>query len=289
MTPASIRFRSRSAQSLATIIEATAPKPGNVHRGSDFEDSTYPDFIVAAVATGPVFEEAVELPLGQTILTAVQVTRRAVGTNTNLGTILLVAPLAKVPRTVHLTTGVADVLAQSTPQDARDVYAAIRNAAPGGLGTSDTADVHDEPPADLLAAMRLAAEHDMVARQYAENFHHVLTVVLPWLEEALSAGMSLATAVVHVHLRLMAEFPDSLIARRRGEQVANQSAGMAATVLAAGSPHDEAYQDALADLDFWLRTDGHRRNPGTTADLLAAGLFAALRDGIIKAPFRLAK
>jgi triphosphoribosyl-dephospho-CoA synthase len=274
---------------LATIIEATAPKPGNVHRGTDFEDSTYPDFIVAAVATGPVFEEAVELPLGQTILAAVEVTRRAVGTNTNLGTILLVAPLAKVPRTVHLQGGVADVLAQLTSDDARDVYTAIRTASPGGLGTSDTADVHDEPPEDLLAAMRLGAERDMVARQYAETFHHVLAVVLPWLKEALAAGMSLSTAVVHVHLRLMAEFPDSLIARRRGEKVAHQSAGMAAAVLAAGSSQDDAYQDALADLDFWLRADGHQRNPGTTADLLAAGLFAALRDGIIKAPFRLAQ
>ncbi|MEX2113688.1 MAG: triphosphoribosyl-dephospho-CoA synthase [Pirellulales bacterium] len=274
---------------LATIIEATAPKPGNVHRGADFDDSTYPDFLVAAVATAPVFDEAVELPLGQTVFAAVDVTRRAVGTNTNLGTILLLAPLAKVPRAIPLARGVVDVLARLSPDDARDVYAAIRLAAPGGLGTSDTADVHDEPPPALLAAMRLGAERDMVARQYAENFHHVLNVVVPWLQEALAVGMSLSATVVHVHLRLMAEFPDSLIARRRGADVAHQSAGMAAAVLAAGRPGHEGYHEALADLDFWLRGDDHQRNPGTTADLLAAGLFAALRDGIIKAPFRLAQ
>ncbi len=273
---------------LATIIEATAPKPGNVHRGADFDDSTYPDFVVAAVASGPVFDEAVELPLGQVVLAAVDVTRRAVGTNTNLGTILLLAPLAKVPRTAPLAGGIAEVLARLTPQDARDVYAAIRMAAPGGLGKSDTADVHDEPPADLLAAMRLGAERDMVARQYVESFRHVLDFVVPHLQQALAGGLSLATAVVHVHLQLMAEFPDSLIARRRGADVAHQSAGMAAAVLAAGRPGDESYYEALADLDFWLRADDHHRNPGTTADLLAAGLFAALRDGIITAPFRLA-
>lgn len=286
---ASLRLSIAQCAALAVIIEATAPKPGNVHRGADFEDSAYPDFIVAAVATAPVFEEAVELPLGQIVLAAVDVTRRAVGTNTNLGTTLLLAPLAKVPRTTPLAGGVRDVLSQLTPQDARDVYAAIRLASPGGLGTSDTADVYDEAPPDLIAAMRVSAERDMVARQYAEGFHHVLDVVVPWLGEALAAGMAPSTAVVHVHLRLMAEFPDSLIARRRGEQIALQSAGMAAAVLAAGTPRDEAYQMALDDLDFWLRADGHQRNPGTTADLVAAGLFAALRDGIIKAPLRLAQ
>ncbi len=274
---------------LATIIEATAPKPGNVHRGADFEDSTYPDFVVAAVAAAPVFDEAVELPLGQTILTAAEVTRRAVGTNTNLGTILLVAPLAKVPRTVSLHDGVRDVLSRMTAEDARDVYEAIRIAAPGGLGKSDVADVHGEAPGDLMEAMRLGAERDMVARQYVEGFYHVLQVVVPWLREGLDEGWSLSSAVVHAHLRLMAEFPDSLISRRRGNDIAHQSAGMAATVLEAGRPGEEAYQEALADLDFWLRADGHQRNPGTTADLLAAGLFAALRDGIIKAPFRLAQ
>jgi len=274
---------------LATIIEATAPKPGNVHRGADFSDASYPDFVVAAVVTMPIFERAVDAPLGETILQAVDATRRAVRTNTNLGTILLIVPLAKVPRDKPLGPGVRDVLGQLSPADARDVYEAIRRAGPGGLGRVETADVHDEPPADLVAAMGLAAEHDMVARQYAENFQQVLGVVRPWLSEALAAGLSLRAAVVHVHLRLMSEYPDSLIARRLGIDVAHQAAGMAASVLAAGGPHDEAYHEALGDLDFWLRSDGHRRNPGTTADLIAAGLFAALRDGIIKAPLRLAE
>jgi len=42
----------------------------------------------------------------------------------------------------------------------------------------------------------------------------------------------------------------------------------------------------LADFDFWLRSDGHRRNPGTTADLIAAALFVLLRDGLIDPPYR---
>lgn len=274
---------------LATIMEATAPKPGNVHRGADFEDATYPDFIVAATLIGPILEAAVEVPLGQTILAAVETTRRAVETNTNLGTLLLVAPLAKVPRSEPLEQGIGRVLEQLTADDARDVYQAIRVANPGGLGKVAAADVADAPPSDLVEAMRLAADRDLVARQYAEGFHHVLHVVRPGLAAALGQGLTISDAIVHVFLQVMAEYPDSLIARRRGIAVAQQAAGLASAVLAAGRPRDEAYEEALADLDFWLRADGHLRNPGTTADLITAGLFAALRDGIIKVPFRLAR
>jgi triphosphoribosyl-dephospho-CoA synthase len=274
---------------LASIMEATAPKPGNIHRGADFEDSSYPDFIVAAAVIGPIIDSAVEMPLGQTIFNAVSATRDAVATNTNLGTMLLIAPLAKVPRTERLESGIVDVLQRLTPQDAQDVYRAIRLAEPGGLGRVDSADVAGTPPDDLLSAMRLGAERDMVARQYAENFHHVLHVVVPGLSLALEQGISLSDAIVHVHLELMSEYPDSLIARRRGPEVAHKAAAMAHHVVAGGRPRDAEYEQRLADFDFWLRADGHLRNPGTTADLIAAGLFAALRDGIIKPPFRLAR
>lgn len=270
-------------------MEATAPKPGNIHRGADFEDASYPDFVIAATVVGPILASAVELPLGQTVLNAVLATQAAVATNTNLGTILLLAPLAKVPRTTALETGIVEVLSRLTADDSRDVYQAIRAAKPGGIGRVAAGDVADQAPDDLIAAMRLAADRDMVARQYAENFEQVLQTVVPWLSRAIESGLSLSEAIVHVHLELMREFPDSLIARRLGTEVARQAATLAHGILSAGRPGDEPYEQALADFDFWLRMDGHRRNPGTTADLVAAGLFAALRDGIIRPPFRLAR
>ncbi len=274
---------------LATIMEATVPKPGNIHRGADFEDASYPDFIVAAALVGPMLEAAVGQPLGFTIHAAVATTRAAVQTNTNLGTLLLIAPLSKVPPYWPLAENVEHVLANLTSQDARDVYEAIRYAQPGGLGKVAAADIADEPPEDLLAAMRLAADHDMVARQYATNFRDVFETVVPWIRAAVEAGPDLPAAIVHVHVQLMARFPDSLIARRCGLSIAEQSAARAQRVLDSGKPGDEAYDSGLSDLDFWLRADGHQRNPGTTADLVAAGLFVALREGIIKSPFRLAR
>jgi len=270
---------------LACLLEVTAPKPGNVHRGADFDDMTFMDFVVSATAIGPMMDAAVENGVGETVVEAVRATRQMVDVNTNLGTVLLLAPLACVPRELSLESGVTEVLRALTPDDARKVYEAIRLAEPGGLGEVDAMDVADEPPSDLLAAMRSAAERDMVARQYAEDFEHILRFVAPTLHRGTQAGWSLTETIIHTQLQLLAQFPDSLIARKCGPDIAREAADRAAAVLDTGNPGDEQYLQALVDLDFWLRSDGHRRNPGTTADLIAAGLFVVLRDRLIEAPF----
>lgn len=225
------------------------------------------------------------MPLGATVLAAVQASRQVSATNTHLGTILLLAPLAAVPRGEPLTAGVRRVLGGLSSQDAGDMYAAIRLARPGGLGQVAEADVNSAAaPEDLLAAMRLAAERDLVARQYAENFRQVFECVVPWLSQAFAELGNLDAAIVHVQLRLMSAFPDSLIARKCSADTLARSAAWAGHILDAGPPESEAYQQQLADFDFWLRSDGHRRNPGTTADLIAAGLFCVLRDGQLRPP-----
>lgn len=270
---------------LACLWEATATKPGNVHRGADFEDVTFVDFATSALVIQPAFDRAERgARLGAIVLDAVSATRQAVGTNTNLGTVLLLAPLAMAAE--PNAAGVARVLQSLDADDARLVYEAIRLAQPGGMGRVKEADVSGPPPDDLIAAMRLAADRDLVARQYVNDFAEVFEVAVPAIGDALEQRWPLGEAIVHAQLRLMSELPDSLIARKCGPAVACQSAAMATAALAAGKPGDEAYQQALADFDFWLRADGHRRNPGTTADLIAAGLFAALRQGIIKLPVR---
>lgn len=275
---------------LASIIEATVPKPGNVHRGADFEDVSYPDFVISALAIAPIFERAESLSVGQLVLQAVQATRQLTGANTNLGMLLLYAPLAKVPRQEPLTLGVQTVLTSLTAADAADVYAAIRLAQPGGLGKVSEADVAGPAPESLLDAMRLAADRDLIARQYAEGFHHVLTWIVPWLNEALAERKwPLSEAVVHTCLRMLAAEPDSLIARKCGREVATDASARAERALAAGEPGSPDYHTAVADFDFWLRSDHHCRNPGTTADLVAAGLFACLRDDIIRTPLALAE
>jgi triphosphoribosyl-dephospho-CoA synthase len=271
--------------SLACLLEVTASKPGNVHRGADFEDVTFLDFATSAVVIGRALDAAPGRRLGETVLAAVQATRQAVATNTNLGTILLLVPMALVPRGDALQAGVPKVLEGLDPQDSRLVYQAIRVAQPGGLGQTSEADVAGEAPASLVAAMRLAASRDMVARQYADGFAEIFGHVLPALRDGIKRGWPLGDAIIRAHLTLMRDFPDSLIARKCGLPVAEQAAARAGRTLEAGLPGEEDFVLALEDFDFWLRSDHHRRNPGTTADLIAAGLFAALREGLIAPPF----
>lgn len=271
--------------SLACLLEVTASKPGNVHRGADFDDLSFADLAVSGVVIGHELAKA-EARVGQAILSAVQATRRVIETNSNLGMILLLGPLAAVPREQPLREGVQRVLQGLDAEDAKFIWQAISAAKPGGLGQSAQHDVAGPPPESITEAMQLAADRDLVAAQYAHDFRHVFDYVAPWIQAEREDGGSLLDAIVRVHVRLMAEFPDTLIARKAGRGVAEKAALLARQVLEAGRPEDEAYQLALADFDFWLRSDGRKRNPGTTADLIAAGLFILLRDELIEPPYR---
>jgi triphosphoribosyl-dephospho-CoA synthase len=271
---------------LACIWEATARKPGNVHRYCDFDDASYIDFLASAAAVAPILDTAPQRRVGETIWQAVQATRQVTATNTNLGIVLLLAPLAAVPPSEPLRAGLLRVLETLDVEDARAVYRAIRLAAPGGLGEAPEQDVRAEPTQTLRAAMGLGAERDLIARQYVNGFHEVFTVGVPALQGGLERTEALESAIVACHLTWMAAFPDSLIARKRGLAEAAEAGRRARQVLDAGWPHTPAGRAALGDLDVWLRAEGHARNPGTTADLVAACLFVALREDTIQLPPR---
>ena len=269
---------------IACILEATARKPGNVHRFRDFDDLDYLDFILSAAAVADPLDRARTEGVGASILAAVEATRRVVATNSNLGMILLLAPLAAVPNAEDLGEGVRRVLEATTIDDARHAYRAIRLANPGGLGEAAEQDVRDEPTITLREAMTLAADRDLIARQYADGFAVVLGEGLPALRRRLDQGGSLETAIVGAFLELLSRHPDSLIARKAGAERAAEASRLAQDVIAAGWPDQQAGRARLAEFDAALRGDGRRLNPGATADLTAAVLFAALRDGTIKLP-----
>lgn len=279
--PASPGLPCEPATLLACLWEATARKAGNVHPTARFADVTYLDFVRSAHAIAPVLGRAANQSLGTTIFEAVRATRSAVGTNTNLGIILLLAPLAHVPEGVPLRAGLAHVLATSTVADASHVYEAIRVAVPGGLGRANTEDVHSQPTQTLRAVMTLAADRDAIALQYATDFAAIFDVGVPWLQTALAQYGALEPALQDLQLRWLAAYPDTLIARKVGRAVAQEVAARAQSVLNLGSVGTTVGRIAYDELDGWLRTDGHRKNPGTTADLITACLFVALRLGLL--------
>jgi triphosphoribosyl-dephospho-CoA synthase len=269
---------------LACIWEATARKPGNVHRYRDFADVTLIDFLTSALALAPVLDQAEGRPIGETVLTAVQATRRLVAANTNLGIILLLAPLATVRTGDDLRAGVEDVLGCLTVNDSRAVYQAIRLAQPGGLDSVPEQDIRTEPTLPLRDIMALAAGRDLIARQYVNGFQEVFGEGIPALLQGLEKTGCLENAIIYTHLNFMSRHPDSLIARKRGLGEAEEASRLARGVLEAGWPHSALGHQAIAQLDTWLQEQGHERNPGTSADLVTASLFAALRQGIMKVP-----
>jgi len=272
---------------LACLIEATARKPGNVHPRASFHDLRYQDFVAAAKAVAAPLAMGSLFGIGRATYEAVRATRLATNTNVNLGIVLLLAPLAAVPPKFSLATGLPSILNPTTARDAEQVYAAISLAQPGGLGQVSSQDVQEIPTVTLREAMQLAAERDRIAEQYITDFRLVFQA-REKLSQLFSESVDWETAVITLHVWILSQWPDTLIARKCGWELANEVTLRAKHVMQAGDHEGQGGLDPekLAEFDAWLRVDGHRRNPGTTADLVAATLFAALRDGLITPPSR---
>jgi triphosphoribosyl-dephospho-CoA synthase len=264
----------------ACLLEASAAKPGNVSPGRPFADMRFQDFIVSAVAIGPAMRAAGARSLGQTILRAVEDTRQVTAANTNLGIVLLLAPLARAAmvstRADDLRAAVERTLAETTVDDARLVYEAIRLAAPGGLGMAPDQDVASPPTGSLLEVMHLAADRDDVAREYATAFEITFDIGVPTLARLEEGGLRGDRATVELFLTLLSRRPDTLIVRKAGREAAESVSNRARTVLDRGGVHTAEGRAALAMFDEELRDPANRFNPGTTADLSAAALFVHL-------------
>jgi triphosphoribosyl-dephospho-CoA synthase len=267
---------------LACLLEVSAPKPGNVSPGRHFSDLTYEDFLTSAVAIGPAFTRVADQSLGATIRQAIEMTACWTKTNTNLGLVLLLAPLAKAATIAGgggLRSALHQVLDETSVEDARDVYAAIRRARPGGLGRSEAQDVASEPDVTLVEAMRLAADRDGIAREYATRFAVTFEQGAPALRRARAEGLSWSDAVVETYLLLLAHSIDTHIVRRTGAAAAERVSAQAREVLEAGGVRSAAGRQAVEEMDGAMRDARNSNNPGTTADLTAAAIFVTLIAG----------
>jgi triphosphoribosyl-dephospho-CoA synthase len=273
---------------LACVFEVQARKPGNVSSVCDFEDVTYADFVRSADAIAPVIDSALQgdFRVGQIVLECVKATRKVTSTNTNLGILLLLAPLVKAGDG-NLRSGVERVLQMLTIDDARAVCEAIRLACPGGMGEVAEQDIHQEPTVSLRQVMALAAARDLVALQYVNGFAEVFAEGLPALQQGIERLRSIEGGIISCHLQLLARHRDSLIERKLGQREAAEASRRAAHVLDTGWPERPEGRAALKDYDVWLRGCGHQRNPGTTADLVTACLFVLLREGRLKLPLEI--
>ena len=267
----------------ACIEELEAPKPGNVSFGSAGHGMTADDFVASARCTADVLGTP-GLSLGERVLRSIEATRAAAGCNTNLGIVLLCAPLAHAAldedRDRPLRMRLVRVLEEASIEDTELVFAAIRLAAPAGLGAGERHDVRRPAAAPLLAVMREAEDRDRVARQYARGFEDVFDLGLGVLERSRARWPG-PQAVVALYLAFLARFKDSHIERKLGA-VAAQRVRLEAQRLVESLEVSESSEMNFEDLMRFDRSLKSRRiNPGTSADMTVATLLAGnlLREG----------
>lgn len=293
--------RARSAYLRACELDIAVRKPGNVSLASPGHGMQAQQFIDSAHASAdPLFKRGARV--GERIEAAIEATWSVAGCNTNLGIVLLCAPVAvaveRFPQAhsaPELRQAIESVLADLDVADARAAYRAIARANPGGLGSAPREDVHSAPTVTLRAAMALAADRDRIATLYRDGYAELFDVGVaalgdefpelgvPAAQRPIERGATMPAAqvdraVLRCYLALLGHAPDSHIVRKHGAAVAHtvmaaaRHWGADPRLIVAGPGLDA---DAVfVEWDESLKT--RRLNPGTTADLTVAAMLLAL-------------
>ncbi len=297
---------------LAVLLEVSSyPKPGNVHRTADFKKTRYEHFLASAVAVTPHFKLAAErgimistgkigldqISIGKIIKNAVEsVYAWQNDENTLLGTIILLSPIAVSAgmtfaedsfSIVNLREKIRIVVESTTPVDAVAVYDAIKIAKPGGLGKAPKLDVTDstskqkilKDQVTLFDVFKIASEYDSITYEWVNNYPITFDLGYPYFTQQLEKTKDVNTATVHTFLKILAEIPDTLIARKAGLAKAKQVSAQAKQVLEMGGLTTQSGKDRLWKLDEKLKDPTHQLNPGTTADIIAAVLAVSVLNG----------
>ena len=277
----------------ACRLDVAVRKPGNVSLASAGHGMQARQFLDSAAAAAPALF-APGAPVGARIEAAMAATLAVAGCNTNLGIVLLCAPLAAAlercagswnalgddARPAALRASLAEVLAALDVEDTRAAYRAIAAANPGGLGRAEAQDVAAGPTVGLREAMRLAADRDRIARQYASDYADLFDTGLAALRRPATASPRLdAAAVQALFLACLGRWPDSHIVRKFGADVAQAVTDEAAPWRRRAEGGEPVGDDpAFAAWDEDLKARG--LNPGTSADLTVTTLFIAGALGV---------
>lgn len=269
----------------ACEAELRAFKPGNVSIHSEGHGMTVEQFRVSAQCSAPWLVDD-HLSLGEKIFYAVETTVSAVGCNTNLGIVLLAAPLLKAAVEVQLNgislrEALSSLLETTTVQDANWVYRAIRLANPGGLGQAEQHDVINPPSVTLEEAMFAARNRDRIAYQYVNCYADVFDLAVPSYHYALSRFGSEDWAVLSVFTNLLKNIPDSHIERKFGSRHHQMVTDRMISIHQAMSTSvdDGQIEPLLCEIDTEFKQLGI--NPGTTADLTVACVLAVRLERVL--------
>jgi triphosphoribosyl-dephospho-CoA synthase len=297
---------------LAVLLEvAGSPKPGNVHRYADFSDTRFEHFLTAGIIIAREMEDAAsrgikigskdiaveDARIGEIIKnTVTQVKEWQRGGNTSLGTIILLTPLSVASGITHaqkrfsilrIRENLREVLNKNTPKDTVDLYEAISIANPGGLGKVSKLDISDTASTEkiitdgvtLREVFKISADRDSISKEWTNTFTISFETGFPEFESIYKKTEDVNCSTIHTFLKILSEFPDTLIARKRGEEEAVRISARAREVLEKGGCLTEEGNAELRKFDSELRDPENQLNPGTSADLTAASIMIALLNG----------
>lgn len=260
----------------ACALDVEAFKPGNVSVYSNGHGMCADDFYLSAKVSVPFVCDP-SLSLGERIYRAVEATYRVVGCNTNLGIVLLAAPLIKAVQdfcTGSVRARLHCTLSSSTREDAAWVYRAIRLVSPGGLGRVEAEDVHRPPSVTLLKAMQLAKDYDRIAFNYAFSYRDIYELAIPSYYDAVSRWEDERLVAVATFVALLRRIPDTHVERKFGQRYTEMIQAKMARLERELSQAVELGQilRKIRQVDAEFKQMGI--NPGTTADLTVATLLA---------------
>ncbi len=265
----------------ACEIDIKAFKPGNVSVYNAGHEMTVADFILSAeVSAAPLTNP--QFTLGEKIYYAVKATRAAVACNTNLGILLLCAPLCEAIYRQQAGEALHDalkkVLQNTTVADAEWVFKAIVLAAPGGLGESKHQDVNEKPELSLTQAMAIASEKDRIALQYVTNYKDIFGFSILCYNRNSVRFDNQVWAAVTVYTGLLSRYPDSHIERKYGDKYSGWVLKQISTVDDAllNTSQPEQLVPMMHEVDRAFKERGI--NPGTTADLTVATVLVVLME-----------
>jgi triphosphoribosyl-dephospho-CoA synthase len=280
---------------LALLLEVAAtPTPGSVDREREYPDLRFEHFLSGAVGARPGLAMAVaNEPVGAAFERAIRGMGRQEGGNTHFGALLLVIPLLSAAGTGQCSpAGVRSVVESTTVEDAVAFYRAFEHVDVFVDDPPEDADALDvrhgaaavetvrERGLTLQEVLALGDDADDVAREWTSGFPRSFRMAEHLASPAAELGphfddptAPLTDRAARAFLAALAERPDTLVAKKHGMETAQEVQDRAGDLLDAERSAVVAWAQELVDRGI---------NPGTTADLLAAGLFIALeRDWVV--------
>ncbi len=278
----------RCAQ-LAMLLEVSAtPKPGNIDRDHNYSDTRFEHFLASAVGVYPILEKAARSKSGAGLLireAVIEGSKWQKGGNTHFGAFILLIPLVmaagRCAKITSLQWHARRVVRETTVEDAVEFYKAFSEAKVKvkpvedlDLGDTASIDKIKVQGLTLYNLMEISSGYDMIAEEWTNGFKKTFECAESIQNKIKKHGIN--DAVVLTFMELLSRNKDTFIQTKFNSKKAQEVSMRAKEIMEKGNL--DKIRDEIHYFDDSLLKDGI--NPGSTADIIIAGLFVSLFEGM---------